>query len=391
MRTLDLFSGIGGISLALSRYSKTVAYCEKDKTCRMILENNMKDGSLEEAPVFPMVQQLGKNELHALEPELLTAGFPCQDISCAGSRLGLEGKRSGLFSEIIRILEQCPSVKHVLLENSPCIRTRGLDTVKEELERVGFVTYVYMYASASDVVGTRHKRSRWVMLASRDPHRLRCIDITKGLFENSNWIKAHHYDDEPVNRITNFNDQEANKAKICMLRSRCSALGNSVVPQFIEQMFLRLVGKIQERLDNPNPYDSGRDWGKANIYQGKVNGYSFSEISDIQKNNVDLKLELVSSDGHSIKKMKRWFTPTHSRTIWHHLKKKTSWCRGLHNLPNNVYYEKGSIPLLKGFYMVNPEFVEHLMGYPFGWTDPFQRGAFSDPTDIATCVPSPSS
>lgn len=377
MRTLDLFSGIGGISLALSRYSKTVAYCEKDKTCRLILENNIKHGNLHDGPVYKMVQDVGKKEMDELQPEFLTAGFPCQDISCAGSRLGLEGKRSGLFSEIIRILAEAPSIKHVLLENSPCIRTRGLDTVIGELERVGFHTYVYIYASSSDLVGTRHKRSRWVMLASRDPEKLKSVDAKKGLEENAAWIRAQHFNNEPVNRVVNFNDQEVSKPKICLLRSRCSGLGNSVVPQFIEQAFLRLILKLQEKMEDPpvtNSSDS--DGGKANTFQGKINGFTFGDVSDIQKNEGDLKLELMSADGQIIKKLRRWFTPTHNRTIWHHLKRKTGWCRGLHNLPNNVYYERATAPLLKGFYMVNPEFVEHLMGYPFGWTDPFSEGRF---------------
>eukprot|EP00983_Pelagomonas_calceolata_P082086 1155811-Pelagomonas_calceolata.AAC.1 len=112
-------------------------------------------------PVYIMVQDLGKKEMDELQPDLVTAGFPCQDISCAGSRLGLEWERSGLFSQIIHVVEEAPSVKHVLLENSPCIRTRGLDHVIQEVERVGFTTHVCMYASANDVAGTRHKPSRW--------------------------------------------------------------------------------------------------------------------------------------------------------------------------------------------------------------------------------------
>jgi DNA (cytosine-5)-methyltransferase 1 len=94
--------------------------------------------------------------------DIITGGFPCQDISVAGNGAGLEGKRSGLFFEIVRLIDECKP-RWVFLENVPAIRTRGAEQVIGSLACRGYDCR-WITLRASDV-GAPHERNRWWMLA----------------------------------------------------------------------------------------------------------------------------------------------------------------------------------------------------------------------------------
>ena len=162
MNGLDLFSGIGGISLALRPWVRTVAYCEIDSYARKVLEKNIDAGCLDEAPIHPDVTKLtGENFNERID--IITAGFPCQDISVAGRGKGLEGERSRLFFEILRLSEEVKPT-FIFLENVPAIRVRGLGTVVTQLAHIGYDSR-WCALSASEV-GAPHQRNRWWCLAA---------------------------------------------------------------------------------------------------------------------------------------------------------------------------------------------------------------------------------
>jgi len=81
---LDLFSGIGGISLALRPWVRTYAYCELDAHAQAVLLSRMQAGAIDYAPIWDDVQTLPIDELRG-RIDLLSGGFPCQDISVAGA------------------------------------------------------------------------------------------------------------------------------------------------------------------------------------------------------------------------------------------------------------------------------------------------------------------
>ena len=98
-----------------------------------------------------------------LEPvDLICAGFPCQGISVAGKRSGLEDSRSGLWFELLRV---CGEVRprFIVLENSPAIRTNGLRTVLQGLASLGYDAVWGNFTAAS--VGAPHRRNRWFCVA----------------------------------------------------------------------------------------------------------------------------------------------------------------------------------------------------------------------------------
>ena len=121
MKVGSLFSGIGGFDLGFERAGfKTVWQVEKEPFCIAVLKTH-----------FPNVERYydvlkcGHDRIHKLRAvDVLTAGFPCQDLSVAGKRAGLEGARSGLFWEVVRIVGELRPTWFVL-ENVPGLFSSG--------------------------------------------------------------------------------------------------------------------------------------------------------------------------------------------------------------------------------------------------------------------------
>lgn len=103
LRVLDLFSGIGGFSLGLERTGgfETVAFCEIEPFCRRVLAKHWP-----EVPCFDDVRTLTADALseRGIAVDVICGGFPCQDLSIAGRAAGIEGARSGLWSEMARLV-----------------------------------------------------------------------------------------------------------------------------------------------------------------------------------------------------------------------------------------------------------------------------------------------
>jgi len=97
--------------------------------------------------------------------DIISAGFPCQDISCAGKGEGLSGARSGLFFEVARIIKEARP-RYVILENVPALVRRGLDVVGEELRLCGHTPLRPILIEAASV-GALHKRERIFIVAVR--------------------------------------------------------------------------------------------------------------------------------------------------------------------------------------------------------------------------------
>jgi len=157
MRMLDLFSGIGGFSLAAESVWKDleiVGFCEIEKFAQKVLKKNFPS-----VPIYDDVRTLNSKEINNID--LLTGGFPCQDISMAGEGVGIEGERSGLWSEMFRIISDIRP-RFVIAENVSAITFRGLDRVLSDLAQIGY-NVEWQCISASEV-GAWHKRERiWII------------------------------------------------------------------------------------------------------------------------------------------------------------------------------------------------------------------------------------
>ena len=158
---LDLFSGIGGLSIALSEWVRPMAYCEIDPYCQGVLLNRMAQGELTTSPICDDIRELRGDQICEL-CDIIYGGFPCQDISVAGNGKGLDGERSGLFWEIVRLSKEIKPT-FIFLENVPAITSRGGTTVVRALAEMGYDCRWCVISAAS--IGALHRRERWFLLA----------------------------------------------------------------------------------------------------------------------------------------------------------------------------------------------------------------------------------
>ena len=149
----SLFAGIGGLELGLEATGKfkTVWQVERDPYATKVLKKHWPDVPRhDDVCTFP--PEAGKWDC-----DLICGGFPCQDISFAGKGAGLDGERSGLFYEGIRIIDRLRP-RWVLLENVAALLVRGLDDVLRELAQIGYNAEWHCVPAAA--VGAPHRRDR---------------------------------------------------------------------------------------------------------------------------------------------------------------------------------------------------------------------------------------
>lgn len=159
LKVLDLFSGIGGFSLGLERTNgfETVAFCEIDEKCNKVLKKN-----------FPNIPQF--NDIRTLNYDgsidVVTGGFPCQDLSTAGKKAGIEeGERSGLWSEMLRIISHTRP-KYAIMENVTglLIGERGawMGKLLSDLASIGYNAQWHCI-SVADCGGGHERKRIWVI------------------------------------------------------------------------------------------------------------------------------------------------------------------------------------------------------------------------------------
>lgn len=174
MNELALFAGGGGGILggALLGWT-TVGAVEIEPYPRQILLARQRDGLLPRFPIWDDVSTFDGKPWRGLV-DVVSGGFPCQDISCAGQGAGINGTRSGLWSEMCRIIREVRP-KFAFMENSPMLTSRGLGTVLGDLAEAGYDAE-WMVLGAADV-GAPHRRERiWIL--ARDSSTLPDPDLS---------------------------------------------------------------------------------------------------------------------------------------------------------------------------------------------------------------------
>jgi len=161
MKIGSLFAGIGGLELGLewAGLGHTVWQAEKDEFCRAVLEKHWPD-----AKRFEHVEDVNKETAEPVD--IICGGFPCQDISLAGTGSGLAGERSALWWEFHRIIRDLRP-RLVVVENVSALRSRGLAGVLGSLAEIGYdARWDCIPAQA---VGAPHRRDRLFLVAWRVP------------------------------------------------------------------------------------------------------------------------------------------------------------------------------------------------------------------------------
>lgn len=167
MRVGSLFAGIGGFDLGLERAGFTTAwFCEQDEFCQQVLAKHWPD-----VPCYPDICELKGEDVEPVE--ILAGGFPCQDLSYAGRGAGIEGERSGLWSEYARLVGELRP-RYVLVENVPALLTRGLGRVLGDLAALGYDAEWDCIPAAA--FGAPHRRDRIWLVAYPGGHPRRVAE-----------------------------------------------------------------------------------------------------------------------------------------------------------------------------------------------------------------------
>ena len=171
---LSLFSGYGGFSLGLrlsGLKTRTVAYVEWERYPQEIIKARIKDGLLDDAPIFADISSFRGEQFRGLV-DIITGGFPCQPHSVAGLKQGASDERN-LWPETLRVVSEV-GPRYVLLENVSGILSASADggtpayggTVVGELASIGYSVH-WRTIGAVDV-GAPHRRKRWWCIAVAD-------------------------------------------------------------------------------------------------------------------------------------------------------------------------------------------------------------------------------
>jgi DNA (cytosine-5)-methyltransferase 1 len=248
----SLFSGVGGMDLGFERAGiKTLWQVEVDEHCRGVLGRHFPD-----AERFVDVREVGERNLKPVD--IISGGFPCQDISVAGAGRGLAGERSGLWAEMRRIVCELRP-RFVVVENVSALLYRGIGRVLGDLAAGGYdAEWDCLPACA---FGAPHRRERVFLVAYPNGFRFgaggrsdigdevpyhqewsaaknirtwagwqRWIGET---FQNGNWAET-----DP--EVLGMDDGIPNRVE------RIHALGNSIVPQIAEWIGKRIVEVANE-------------------------------------------------------------------------------------------------------------------------------------------------
>jgi DNA-cytosine methyltransferase len=225
----SLFSGIGGFELgveyALNSVGIETQVCwqvEIDPFCQQVLQKHWPNTRR-----YSDITTLNPAELEPVD--LVIGGFPCQDISQAGFGEGINGSRSGLFYELMRIIRRVEP-PFILLENVPAITisNRGLGSVLGELANAGFDVQ-WESISAADC-GAPHKRSRWFALANSNKRFLECPET-------------------PQTKFNRKSKNSSRRKKTWIKYRRCDPLGETRKKQKVESCMGGNLNGISPRLD----------------------------------------------------------------------------------------------------------------------------------------------
>jgi len=180
----SLFSGIGGIDLGLDRVGMHCKWqVEIDAYCQKVLAKHWPNVAR-----YGDIRECGAHNLESVD--LICGGFPCQDISNAGKRAGIEGERSGLWKEFYRVICELQP-QYILVENSADLLKRGFGRVLGDLARVGYNAEWRVLSAAQ--FGAWHLRRRVFIVAYSNSFKYDAtsqspINTTASTETSSEWI-----------------------------------------------------------------------------------------------------------------------------------------------------------------------------------------------------------
>ena len=221
MNELALFAGAGGGILGGKLLGwRTVCAVEWEPYPASVLCARQNDGLLPPFPIWDDVQTFDGRPWKGIV-DVVSGGFPCQDISAAGKGAGIDGERSGMWREMARIIHEIRP-RYALVENSPMLTSRGLGTVLGDLAAMGFDARWGVLGAAD--VGANHQRDRiWIVATNtrygeqRQQESLVRQECSKSIGKNSSNL---------CENLANSSELFCNGSNFDGQRPKVSKLGN---------------------------------------------------------------------------------------------------------------------------------------------------------------------
>lgn len=357
LASLDLFCGIGGMSLGLHEVAHPLLFCDKLPEARDVVLARMKDGRLPKAAFVDDVRKVNRRK--NLRADLVCGGFPCVGFSSSGKREGFQNSKTRIYHEFVKTIAKARP-KIVFMENVPGV-LKGLPRIHRDFQSLGY-ELMWTLLSACQV-GAPHRRNRWFCIAYR-PKDIQDIPVPKeSVFQ---W------------RRKDMPDRTTNRPYLPM---RVALQGNSLVPEAARVAFAYLVTLAKHLESEGLP-------PKAKVIKDRYPKYGFTIRNRVYETPKSHRLFLptcakmrFAMDPKKYKSKKafpnvrhrtkmirqkvykdRFATPRFSMIqAANHLTRRT-----MNDLPTQMrFLSEPDRPTKK---YTNPEFVDWMMGYPPGWT-----------------------
>ena len=299
MNELALFAGAGGGILGGKLLGwRTVCAVEWEQYPASVLCARQNDRLLPSFPIWDDVQTFDGKPWRGIV-DVVSGGFPCQDISAAGKGGGIEAERSGMWKEMARIIGEVRP-RYAFVENSPMLTSRGLGTVLRDLAKMGFDAE-WGVLSATDV-GANHKRERiWICAEQQNI-------FSYPLHNRNGWRKQQSKSFEKKNKISNpnsiglheqkqfgrtekkNNNFSNNGSSQCLANSRCKLRSKRNSAKLDSETQIRSSSAIHNQssgegqLRNTNSKDVEGQWNKSIGIEQELGNFGSSSWWKIEPN-----------------------------------------------------------------------------------------------------------
>lgn len=237
LRELALFAGAGGGILGGYLLGwRTVCAVEWNEYAASVLCARQNEGILPPFPIWDDVQDFDGKPWRGLV-DVVSGGFPCQDISSAGRGAGIAGERSSMWKHMARIIGEVRP-KFAFMENSPMLTSRGLGIVLGDLAALGYDAQ--WGCLSGEEVGANHERNRiWIFAADSNLSQRPRGCVSSGVHqENANTCHSRWWKDtSPLHRV-----DDGVVARV----DRLKAIGNGQIPAVAANAFIQLARRLEK-------------------------------------------------------------------------------------------------------------------------------------------------
>jgi len=268
MNELALFAGAGGGILGGHLLGwRTICAVEWEPYPASVLCARQNDGLLPPFPIWDDVQTFDGHPWRGIV-DVVSGGFPCQDISAAGKGAGIDGERSGMWGEMARIICEVRP-RFVFVENSPMLTFRGLGRVLGDLAAMGFDARWGVLGAAD--VGANHQRDRiWIVGMDRNSNRndeRTQREICSRKIANTSGVCSEMADTDSAQRQRNECTKRTHEKHTNI--NRASELAYTQDKRYV--WWLRSMGATESQYnDRGSPSNGRREWWEVEPNVGRV-------------------------------------------------------------------------------------------------------------------------